>query len=138
MAIIQSTTRFGTTSLFNNGQLVGLSSPSAYGMGSITHAPFQSTPSEKTVDHQSGMTSHYDGNGRYTGSSFKDQLGNKHFTDTSGDRVDIHAGQFGVDMTGPGGVFKRIIGDSDDAMELATKYASGAIDHGQDLIDTVY
>ena len=51
---------------YSNGQLIGLTCPNAYGMGSITYAPFEASPVERTMEHQDGTASHFDGQGHMT------------------------------------------------------------------------
>lgn len=72
MAFIKMATRFGTQSFYSNGQLIGLTCPNAYGMGSITYAPFEASPVERTMEHQDGTFSHFDGQGHMTGTSYQD------------------------------------------------------------------
>ena len=84
MAFIKMATRFGTQSFYSNGQLIGLTCPNAYGMGSITYAPFEASPVERTMEHQDGTFSHFDGQGHMTGTSYQDQLGNSHFLGSDG------------------------------------------------------
>lgn len=138
MAFISQATRFGTQSFYSNGQLIGLTTPNAYGMGSVTYAPFAANPTEHTMEHPDGSTTHFDGQGNMTGTSYQDQLGNNHFFGMDGHSMHECQTTFGANIINDHGeVIKHLIGDSQDAGELATKFLSGSMDFGDDLFDQI-
>ncbi|BBT05375.1 hypothetical protein WP7S18E06_08740 [Aeromonas hydrophila] len=49
MAFIKMATRFGTQSFYSNGQLIGLTCPNAYGMGSITYGKCEQVSHEQKM-----------------------------------------------------------------------------------------
>ncbi|EKB17886.1 MULTISPECIES: hypothetical protein [Aeromonas] len=137
MAFIKMATRFGTQSFYSNGQLIGLTCPNAYGMGSITYAPFEASPVERTMEHQDGTASHFDRQGHMTGTSYQDQLGNSHFLGSDGHAIHSYDTLLGVNMCDDHGLVKSIIGESGLAHELAKAYMSGKIEFSQDLSDII-
>lgn len=139
MAFINKTTGFGTTSLFSqNGTLIGSSTPSTFNLGTVYHQPFQSMPNHREIETQSGSSVHLDSNGGFRGISYKDQLGNSHFSGTDGQFRNTINTTSGANVYENGSLVKRFVGNSTDANQLAESFSQGALNLSDDLVDVIW
>jgi len=136
MAIIENATRFGGEALFTNGTWTGLTSSNAFGMGSVFTKAFETVPAERTVENLDGSTSHFTGNGAFTGTTTEDILGNRKFLNTDGDITYMNHTPSGITIADSEG-FHHILGDSDNAMDLANLYASEVLEHSDAFADLI-
>ncbi|WP_283710829.1 hypothetical protein [Pseudoalteromonas prydzensis] len=134
MSFINKTTAFGTESLFSeNGHLIGSSTPSPFNLGTNFFEPNGSFGSR---DVQSAFgTSHFDKNGDFKGFSNEDAFGNVHFRDVDGNHSFAQENIMGASIFENGTLVKRIVGDSEDSLELAQNFMSRSLDLGDDLVD---
>lgn len=136
MSFINKTTAFGTQSLFSEGgQLIGSSTPSPFNLGTNFYEA-NGAFGGRDVDNAFG-TSHFDHNGSFKGFSNEDGFGNTHFHGVNGSHSFAQENVMGTSVFQDGSLVKSIIGDSEDSMELAQNFMSGAFVFGDDLVDVI-
>ncbi|CAM2771869.1 hypothetical protein [Vibrio rarus] len=136
MSFINKTTTFGTQSLFSQeGQLIGSSTPTPFNLGT-NYFEANGSFGGRDVDSAFG-TSHFDQDGSFKGFSNEDAFGNTHFHGVDGGHSFAQENVMGASVFENGTLVKSIIGDSEDSMELAQNFMSGALSLSDDLVDFI-